>query len=237
MVGSAIARLALKSGLEVVLSNSRGPGTLIDLVAELGGRVRAGTPEDAARAGDLVVAAVPLKSFTQLPVDALIGKVVMDTSNYYPSRDGHVADLDAGLVPSSALLQQHLVGSHVVKACNTITPHQLETLASQTPDRGALPIAGDAVGKASVAALLDRLGWDALDIGTLDDSWRIEPDTPAYIIPYLGEFPPAGEDFHTWTTRLQGVAVPALELEVLVAAAVRQSAGDARTPLEKPTAP
>lgn len=231
LVGRSVARLGLRAGLEVVLSNSRGPETLTDLVGSLGGRARAGTVEDAGCAGDLVVAAVPLRAFDRLPAEALIGKTVLDTCNYYPERDGHVPDLDAG-VPSSAQLQSHLAGSRVVKAFNTITPHQLETLAHHEPDRGALPIAGEGVGKAEAANLLDLLGWDAVDIGSIADSWTIEPNTPAYVIPYLGETPVEGADFHTWTTRIRGVAVPAQEIEALVSAAVRLSAGDARTPLE-----
>lgn len=96
MIGGGLARLAVAAGLHVVLSNSRGPQTLAGLVAELGGHARAATPEEAARAGDLVVATVPLKAYDRLPAAALAGKVVIDTMNYYPDRDGRIAELDTG---------------------------------------------------------------------------------------------------------------------------------------------
>ncbi|MEV0028227.1 NADPH-dependent F420 reductase [Nocardia sp. NPDC050793] len=236
MIGSAVARLAVAAGLDVVLSNSRGPETLADLVAELGGTARAATPEEAARAGDLIVAAVPLAAYRQLPLEALAGKTVLDTANYYPERDGHLPELDAGELTSTALVQRHLAESRVVKAFNTITPHQLFSLArpADAPDRSALPIAGDdAEAKAAATGLLDALGYDAVDIGTLADSWRSEPNTPAYIAPYLGEVPAMNvEDFLRWTLRTPGIAVPAARIGELVQTAVRQRAGDARLPSE-----
>ncbi|MEV4575472.1 NAD(P)-binding domain-containing protein [Nonomuraea jabiensis] len=234
MIGSSVARLAVAAGLEVVLSNSRGPETLADLVAELGRRARAATPAEAARAADLVVAAIPLKARDRLPAGALAGKTVLDTSNYYPERDGHVAELDAGELTSSALVQRHLAGARVVKAFNNITPHQLLTLARPTgaPDRNALPIAGDdAEAKAEATRLLDVLGHDAVDIGTLADSWRSEPNTPVYIQPYLGELPAMSvADFLRWTLGSPGIAVPAAQVGRLVEAAVRRPAGEARLP-------
>jgi predicted dinucleotide-binding enzyme len=234
MIGSSVARLAVAAGLEVVLSNSRGPETLAELAAELGGRARAATPAEAARAADLVVAAIPLKAREQLPADALAGKTVLDTSNYYPERDGHLAELDSGELTSSALMQRHLAGSRVVKAFNNITPHQLCTLARPTgaPDRSALPIAGDDTeAKAAATRLLDVLGYDAVDIGTLADSWRSEPNTPVYIQPYLGELPAMNvADFLRWTLRNPGIAVPAARVGRLVETASRRPAGEARLP-------
>jgi 8-hydroxy-5-deazaflavin:NADPH oxidoreductase len=234
MIGSSVARLALAAGLEVVLSNSRGPETLADLVAELGGRARAATPAEAARAGDLVVAAIPLAAYEQLPAQALAGKTVLDTANYYPERDGHLAELDAGALTSSALIQRHLAGSTVVKAFNNITPHQLFTLArpAGAPDRSALPIAGDdAHAKAEATGLLDVLGYDAVDIGPLAASWRSEPNTPVYVRPYLGETPAMSvEAFLRWTRQTPGVVVPAAQVDKLVETAVRQPAGEARLP-------
>lgn len=234
MIGSSVARLAVAAGLEVVLSNSRGPETLADLVTDLGERARAATPADAARAADVVVAAIPLKAYAALPVDALAGKTVLDTANYYPERDGRLAELDTGELTSSALLQRHLAHSRVVKAFNTITPHQLFSLARRAgaPDRSALPIAGDdARGRAEAVALLDVLGYDAVDIGALDASWRSEPDTPVYVRPYLGEVPAMDvEAFLAWTLRTPGIAVPAARVGELVDAAVRRSAGEAMLP-------
>jgi 8-hydroxy-5-deazaflavin:NADPH oxidoreductase len=234
MIGSAVARLAVATGLEVVLSNSRGPETLADLVAGLGGRARAATPARAARAGDLVVAAIPLRAYKQLPADALTGKTVLDTANYYPERDGHVTELDTGELTSSALIQRHLAGSHVVKAFNNITPHQLFSLARRAgaPDRSALPIAGDdAEAKAQATRLLDVLGYDAVDIGSLASSWRSEPNTPVYIRPYLGETPAMSvHAFLRWTLQTPGIVVGSARVGTLVETAVRRPAGEAKLP-------
>src|ERR687894_1821865 len=115
-VGSTIARLASSAGYDVVLSNSRGPETLEDTVTELGNGVRAAWPEQAALQGDLVVVAVPLRSVGELPAAALDGKVVLDTCNYYPNRDGHVLALDAEQTTTSELVQATLAGAQVVKA-------------------------------------------------------------------------------------------------------------------------
>jgi 8-hydroxy-5-deazaflavin:NADPH oxidoreductase len=181
-----------------------------------------------------VVAAIPLKAYEQLPADALAGKTVLDTANYYPERDGHLAELDAGELTSSALLQRHLAGSQVVKAFNNITPHQLFSLArpAGVPDRSALPIAGDdAPAKAAATRLLDVLGFDAVDIGTLAAGWRSEPNTPVYVRPYLGEAPAMSvEAFFRWTLQTPGSAVSTAQVGKLVEAAVRQPAGEARIP-------
>ncbi|MFD0854863.1 NADPH-dependent F420 reductase [Actinomadura adrarensis] len=234
MMGSAVARLAIAAGLEVVLSNSRTPETLADLVAELGERARAATPTQAASAADLVVAAIPLNAYRQLPAEALYGKTVLDTSNYYPERDGHLAELDAGDLTSSALIQRHLEASHVVKAFNNITPHQLFSLArpADAPDRSALPIAGNETqAKTAATHLLDVLGYDAVDIGSLADSWRSEPDTPVYVRPYLGEVPAMNvEDFLRWTFQTPGVPVPASEISKLAETATRREPSEARLP-------
>jgi predicted dinucleotide-binding enzyme len=237
-IGSALARLAVTAGLDVVLSNSRGPETLADLVAELGEHARAATPADAAQA-DLVVATIPLKAYAQLPATALAGKIVIDTMNYYPERDSRIAELDAGTVTSSALVQRHLAGSHVVKALNNIDFHRLFALArpAGAPDRSALPIAGDnEAAKAQVARLLDTLGYDAVDIGPLADSWRSEPTTPVYVQPYFPAQPAAGlsqEEMYRWFLETPGVPVPASMVKELTDSAVRASAGDARAALAR----
>ncbi|MGC0417215.1 NADPH-dependent F420 reductase [Embleya sp. AB8] len=236
MVGTSVARLAVAAGLDVVLGNSRGPESLADLVADLGEHARAGTAADAARAGDLVVAAIPLGAFRHLPADAPAGKTVLDTANYYPERDGRLPELDAGELTSSALIQRHLAGSRVVKAFNTITPHQLFSLArpAGAADRSALPIAGDdPEARIEAARLLDILGWDTVDTGTLAASWRSEPDTPVYVRPYLGEIPAVSlDEFFAWTGRTPGIPVSAARIAKLVEAAVRRPAGEARIPGE-----
>lgn len=234
MIGSSLARLAVAVGLDVVLSNSRGPETLADLVAEIGPHARAATPAESASAADLVVAAIPLIAYDRLPADALAGKTVLDTANYYPERDGHLAELDAGDLTSSALIQRHLAGAYVVKAFNNITPHQLFSLArpAGAADRSALPVAADdAAAKTAAIRLLDTLGYDAVDVGTLGASWRSEPDTPVYVRPYLGDVPPMSvEDFLRWTLQTPGIPVPASQVAKLVATATRQSAGEALLP-------
>jgi len=165
-IGGTLARLATAAGFDVVMSNSRGPETLADLVAELGPRARAATASDAAAAGDLVVVSVPLRAYREVPVEALAGKPVMDTNNYYPQRDGQIASLDDGSTTSSELLQRHLPASSVVKVFNNIFFKHLATLArpAGAPDRTALPIAGDeAAAKEAVTAFLDAIGYDAVD--------------------------------------------------------------------------
>ncbi|WP_214411869.1 NADPH-dependent F420 reductase [Sphaerisporangium fuscum] len=186
-IGGTLARLAVAAGLDVVLSNSRGPQTLTSLVEELGPRARAATPAEAAAAGDWVVVTVPLKAYRQVPVEPLAGKVVLDTDNYYPQRDGQIPELDTEQTTTSELLQRHLPDAKVVKAFNNIYFKHLAALArpAGAPDRTALPIAGDDPGaKAAATALLDALGFDAVDAGALAEGWRFQRDTPAYAVPY-----------------------------------------------------
>ena len=182
-IGSQVARLAVANGYDVVISNSRGPETLAGLVAELGPRARAATPIEAATAGELVVVTIPLKNIATVPVQPLAGKIVIDTNNYYPQRDGNIPELDDESTTTSELLQAHLPQSKVVKAFNHIYAAQLTTdgKPSGTPGRRALVIAGDDTGaKASVTHLLDQFGFDTVDAGPLKEGWRIQRDTPGY---------------------------------------------------------
>lgn len=182
-IGGQLARLAVTTGHDVVVSNSRTPDTLADLVAELGPRARAATVEEAAEAGDIVVVSIPLGRFTAVPVTPTAGKVVIDTNNYYPERDGQIAALDDHRSASSELLQQHLPASRVVKAFNQIPAAWLTSDAqpSGTPGRRALCVFGnDADARHVVAELIDSFGFDAVDGGALADSWRVEPGTPGY---------------------------------------------------------
>lgn len=186
-IGGTLARLAVDAGLDVVLSNSRGAQTLTDLVAELGPRARAGSPAEAATAGDWVVVTIPLKAYQQVPVEPLVGKTVLDTGNYYPDRDGRIAELDSQRKTDTELLQGHLAGAHVVKAFNNIFYKHLAALPrpAGAADRTALPIAGnDENAKREATELLDILGYDAVDAGPLAESWRFQPGTPAYGPPY-----------------------------------------------------
>ncbi len=184
-IGSELASLAVSRGYDVVLSNSRGPETLADLVAELGPRARAATSADAASAGDIVVVTVPLKGYRNLPAEALTGKVVVDTCNYYPQRDGRIPELDDESTTTSELIQAQLPGARVVKAFNNIYFADLqEGSPAGTPNRRALPIAGeDAAAKGTVTAMIDEFGFDVVDAGPLAEGWRFQRDTPAYVTP------------------------------------------------------
>jgi predicted dinucleotide-binding enzyme len=182
-IGSQIARLAVARGFSVVISNSRGPETLAPLVAELGPRARAATAVDAAKAGDIVVVTIPLKNYREVPVAPLAGKVVIDTNNYDPQRDGHIPQLDNQSTTSSELLQVHLPKSKVVKAFNHIYAAQITTdgQPSDSKNRRGLVIAGDdPAAKATVKNLLDQFGFDTVDAGPLKEGWRVQPDTPGY---------------------------------------------------------
>jgi 8-hydroxy-5-deazaflavin:NADPH oxidoreductase len=195
-IGSTVARLAVDAGHDVVLSNSRGPETLQDLVEDLGPRARAATTAEAA-AADLVVLSIPLKNVGQVPAELLGGRIVIDTSNYYPQRDGQIAALDGLSTTTSQLVQSQLPASRVVKAFNNINYLHLGSLQrpSGSPERSVLPIAGDdAEAKAAVSEFLDSIGYDAYDAGSLAESWRFDVGAPAYGRPYntdtTGAFPP-----------------------------------------------
>lgn len=195
-IGGTLARLAVAAGHQVVLSNSRGPETLVPLVDELGDAARAATPAEAAAAGDVVVVTIPLKAYPSVPVEPLAGKVVIDTNNYYAARDGNIAELDDGTSTSSELLQRHLPASRVVKAFNNINFAHLAELArpAGAPDRSTLAVAGDDPdAKRTVAELIDTLGYDTLDAGPLREGRRFEPGAPAYGTPYFDPDAPAGD--------------------------------------------
>lgn len=192
-IGSQLARLALANGHDVVLSNSRGPQTLTGLVADLAGAaeqfpghpgVRAATAADAGESGDVVVVTIPLKNHRDVPVEPLAGKLVIDTNNYYPERDGHPPALDDESTTTAELSQRHLLTSKVVKAFNNILAADLteEGTTAGTPNRRALPIAGDdEEATATVAELIGRFGFDVVDAGSLAEGWRFQRDTPAYV--------------------------------------------------------
>ena len=183
-IGSNVAKAAIAAGYEVVISNSRGPESLTDLIAELGPKARAATSTEAAQAGDFALVAVPLGKYEAVPVEQLAGKTVLDANNYYPQRDGRIAALDANESTTSELLQAHLPQSFVVKAFNNIGAAQIPTdgLAAGNANRRALPIAGnDEASKQDAAAFISSLGFDAVDLGPLSESWRVERDTPAYV--------------------------------------------------------
>ena len=240
-IGTILAKQAIAAGIDVVLANSRGPETLTATVAELGARARAATPAEAARAGDWVVVSIPLAAYRQLPAAELAGKVVLDTINYYPVRDGSVPALDAGELTTGELVQRHLAGARLVKAFSNIGDHHIAALArpAGAADRTALPIAGDdPQAKAAAAELIGRLGFDTVDAGPLAESWRFEPETDPYTTPYSSD-PGAVRD--AWAQAAEavrsgtapqlpapdpGVPLPAAELRALLAGTPRKLTAD-----------
>jgi predicted dinucleotide-binding enzyme len=189
-IGAAVAQLAVAAGIRVVVANSRGPESLADLVANLGPLASAGTVEEAALADDAVLLSVPLSSVTDIAPRTLAGRTVLDTSNYYPFRDGRIARLDREELTTSELVQEHFAGAHLVKAFSNILAHHIPQLARPVgaADRTALPIAGDnEAAKTAAAALIDRLGFDTVDAGPLAESWRFEPEAAAYTPIYLAD--------------------------------------------------
>lgn len=200
-IGTAVARLAIEAGHRVVLSNSRGPETLADTVAELGPRASAATSREAAAAGDIVVVTVPVSAFPDLPAAPLAGKTVIDTCNYGSERDGHIPELDTNALTSSELLVRYVPDAMLVKAFNNIFFKHLLSLArpAGAADRSCLPIAGDSgAAKAAVTEFLESIGFSVVDAGPLAESWRQATGTPVWGTPY-GPFSnenglPAGED-------------------------------------------
>jgi predicted dinucleotide-binding enzyme len=174
-IGGTLAGHFVRAGHEVAVSNSRGPETLRDLVEELGEGAQAMTVEDAARFGEVVVVSVPLGRYRELPADAFAGKIVVDTNNYYPQRDGHFEELDSDRTTSSELLQEHLKGARVVKAFNATRWDHLrdDGRPAGDPERIGIPMSGDdEQAKQTVAGLIDEIGFDAIDAGTLAEGGR-----------------------------------------------------------------
>jgi predicted dinucleotide-binding enzyme len=170
-IGATAARGLAAAGHHVTIANSRGPETLGDVLSGLGPNARAATAEEAARAGDVVLVAVPLHAVPSLPASELAGRIVIDANNYYPQRDGQIPELDAGELTSSELVARELPGARVVKAFNTM---QWELLGSKgrrdapREERLALLVAGDdAEAKATVSGLIEDLGFGAVDTGSL----------------------------------------------------------------------
>ncbi|MGW7205393.1 NADPH-dependent F420 reductase [Streptomyces sp. NPDC054837] len=184
-IGGNLTRRLTALGHEVSVANSRGPHTLTELAKETGA-----TPvpvEEAARGAEVVVVTIPLKAIPDLPsglfAEAADGVAVIDTGNYYPrQRDGRIAAIEDEGLTESRWTEQHL-GHPVIKAFNGTYAQDIldRHRPAGTPDRQALPVAGDdAAAKAKVRALIDELGFDTVDAGGLDDSWRQQPDTPVY---------------------------------------------------------
>ncbi len=183
-IGAALTRRLRALGHEVSVANSRGPASLAALAAETG--ARAASADEVVRGAELVVLTIPLKNVAALATGLFEhgprGQIVIDTCNYYPrQRDGRIADIEAGITESGWVQRQ--IGRRVVKAFNSIFAQSLfeNGRPAGAPGRIALAIAGDeADEKAIVTRLLDALGFDAVDAGTIAQSWRQQPGTPVY---------------------------------------------------------
>jgi len=179
-IGGTLAARFVAAGHEVAISNSRGPETLAGLVEG----AQPMTVEDAERFGEVVVVSIPLGRYLEVPTDAVEGKVVIDTNNYYPQRDGHIPELDDDSTTSSELLQAHLPRARVVKAFNAIVWTKLrdDGRPAGDPGRVGIPISGDdEQAKRTVAELMNEIGFDAVDAGTLAEGGRKhQVGAPAY---------------------------------------------------------
>jgi 8-hydroxy-5-deazaflavin:NADPH oxidoreductase len=181
--GRGPARLAVRHGYDVMLSNSRDPATLPTTML----RCKVGTNKEAAEFGDIILIVVPFMRYKDIAPGSLAGKIVIDATDYDPKHDGPVAAWDSGAATASELVAAHFKGAYVTKALNGIKDKELEQdgRPSGVPNRRALPIAGDAGhAKLVVAALLDRLGFDVVDAGPLSEGWRFERGRPAYRVPF-----------------------------------------------------
>lgn len=184
--GRACAQLFITAGYQVMISNSRGPQSLISLPSAIPG-CQVGTQEEAAAFADLILIVIPFSEIKTLSASMLAGKVIMDANNYYPHRDGQIAALDERHITTSEIVARHLTSSQVVKAFSAILSTDLVKDAQPAPGqpRRALPVASDhSEAKAQVTALHEEVGYDVVDVGGLAESWRFERAKPAYCRPF-----------------------------------------------------
>jgi hypothetical protein len=182
-IGAQIARAAIAHGFKVVIANSRGPETLKGLIADLGPSATAATAAEAAAAGDVVVVAVPLKLINNMPVEALAGKIVLDTNNYMIWRDGHYPEIDSGRKTVYQLRQEHLPTSKIVQAFTHIQAPRITTAGQPAgaSRRLALPVSSNFPEAVElVTRLYDQFGFDAVDNSPLSQAWRSAPGQPAW---------------------------------------------------------
>ena len=183
-VGSNLARAAIAHGYDVVLSGSGEPEGLRALAGELGPRARAATSRRAAEAGDFAIVATPISAVESIPVEPLRGKVVIATINYFPQRDGHIAEIEDGTVTVPGVLQRHLPDSKVVRAFSMLDAADMSGDGHPKGDmkRRAIAIAGDdEAAKRLVEQLADEFGFDVVDLGALAESWRVDPGQKGFV--------------------------------------------------------
>jgi predicted dinucleotide-binding enzyme len=184
-IGRSFSLAAIAKGHEIVIANNSGPETLAELVAQLGPKVRAARAADAAEAGKFVIVAIPIAGAEALPVEQLAGKPVLTTCNYFAQRDGPIAELDSGNMTVPEYVQARLPTSKVVRAFNHLDAAAIATdgMPAGTPNRRALGYAGDDPGaKALTADLYEQFGFDAVDVGSLADAWRLDVDQPTFVV-------------------------------------------------------
>jgi 8-hydroxy-5-deazaflavin:NADPH oxidoreductase len=183
-VGSNLAKAAIAHGYDVVLSGSGQPDAIAATISELGPKARAATVAEAAAAGDFAIVATPIGAVASIPAEPLRGKVVIATINYFPQRDGHIAGIDNGTTTVPGVLQQHLPDSKVVRAFSMLDAADMsgDGHPAGDPKRRAIAIAGDdAAAKQLVAGLVDEFGFDAVDLGGLAESWRVDPGQKGFV--------------------------------------------------------
>lgn len=184
-IGGNAAKLFAEAGHEIAIANSRGPETLTDLVTEIGVNAKAVTAEEAAKFGEIVFVSIPLGKIGELPTDGLDGKIVIDSNNYYPERDGQIEELDSDEKTSSELLAEQLKGAKIVKAFNTIYFEHLKTQGNtdlEIEQRRVIFVAGDdKEAKKTVSNLIEEIGFAAYDTGSLREGGKNqEPNTAIY---------------------------------------------------------
>jgi 8-hydroxy-5-deazaflavin:NADPH oxidoreductase len=184
-IGGALAEKLVAAGHDVGIANAHGPRSLDEMARALGLRACPMTVDEAARHGEVVIVSVPFGNYRTVPPEPLRGKIVVDTENYYPERDGHFQELDDDSTTSSQLLREHLPGARVVKAFNAVmwTSLKGEGKPLGAVGRLAMPLAGDdAQAKRVVADLIDEVGFDPVDVGDLAHGGRrIQPGAPVYV--------------------------------------------------------
>lgn len=184
-IGRNFSTAAIRAGYDIVISNATGPETLGDLIDELGSGATAATAADAAAAGDFALVAIPLRGTEGVPVEPLAGKVVLTTNNYFAKRDGPIPEIDSGDVTVPEYVQAHLPSSRIARAFNHINAAQIvsDGTAAGTPNRRALAYAADDPGaKQRAAELYEAFGFDAVDVGGLDEAWRLDVDQPTFVV-------------------------------------------------------